>query len=262
MSSHQRQAYEDFCAIEAHCILHGSLVYGFASAESDVDVHVPDLDRLFDALSNNSGVNAHTNCFELETDLRHLQIARLILRHTPTQVTVDVVGIEHYHKEKDIVMKRVCSNPLLRDFLSLLRNWFKHLNLSPAAGYPNTFNMLLLGLFFLQVRAELPPWAVLADVSQPLPRCPLPQVDGRDLFGNFLGFLMHTAAYTVMDLHLGQEQPKDVVFGGFGLALYDPVSGRDVFLNLSENLTRELFGLAQPALAQMGTNFQRISDRW
>ena len=199
MTDSQRDAFAAFQSnVEPKCRLHGSIVYGLATSKSDVDVCVPDIQTLGDFCFQP---------FEVKEDLLHLRIPRLLLCHE-NGTELDVVGMECYDETKDTVMTRLCSEPTFKNFFAHIRSWMKsYPGLVPAHGYPNTFNMLLLGVFFLQLVGILPSWSCLASSDPPLLSFPDCFVD-KDAFPNFMEFLSKGAGCCKMDLSVGKWQEK------------------------------------------------------
>ena len=238
MSEAQRESFREFQLLSPGCRLHGSVVYGLSSASSDVDVCVDgaDLEALLDILPQSP--------FQLESNLLHLRIPRLILTHRRSGTMMDLVGMQHYEPVKDRVMIRICQDPTFRSFLQLVRRWWKDYELAPAEGYPNSFNMLLMGVFFLQLFEDVPIWQELAaPKGAPCPSC-RPDHSATDIFGSFLYFLTRPelSCSVHMDLCVGQWQDKSERDHSLTWVLLDPCHRRNVFAGFYPEPLRHVIG--------------------
>jgi hypothetical protein len=208
------------------------MVYGLSLPSSDVDVCV-DVTCL-KGLASDPGAN-----FTVKDNLLDLSMQRLVLTHT-NGTEIDLVGMQWYDEKKYTVMSRVCEVPTFRSFLVMIKSWWKEAqskyDFKPVDGYPNTFNMLLLGVFYLQMSEFAPGtvWRVLAASNPPVISSELGHTDV-DIFRSFLGFLLHKRSCTIkMDLRKRECQAKIKKGSNHGLwLLMDPTNGRNVFSALS-----------------------------
>jgi hypothetical protein len=164
--------------------------------------------------------------------------------------------MQYYEEEKDVVMCRICEVQCFKDFLLRIRNWFKQLELYPRDGFPNTFNVLLVGIFFLQYRVQLPTWNDLARSSQPWqsnfehPHNP-EVLDPTSLFINFLDFLVYESRDRKMNLNIGEWKSKKNQ-SRERLLLRDPVKPRNVFQHFDPPLVEHVLDCAMIELQIIG----------
>lgn len=200
MTHRQRKAFCDFQLVHPECRLHGSTVYGMSTPDSDVDLCVDEI-RL-DGLAEAAEFGLIP--FNIVSDLLHLRIRRLVLQHN-NGTEMDVVGMEHYEEEKDRALLRICQNAVFKSFMKKLQQWWKGLPLEPKDGYPNTFNIFLMAIFFLQCFEDVPSWPTLVATELPPLQC---YHTAEDIFGSFLSFLLDRSCHVKMDLHVGRWQKK------------------------------------------------------
>lgn len=223
MSPEQNQAFSHFETLEPRCRLHGSTVYGISSPESDIDVCVPnlgELERVIRSVSN----------FQVCSDQLAMRLPRLILRHNNGS-ELDVVDMSMFEPNKDKAMLRICRVPIFKEYLNHIRDfvkWMQSDGLKPMYGFPNSFNMMLMGVFFLQLNELLPVWPELVDGTEQLDL--LGHFDAAtaatDLYASFLEFLLNESCHCKMDLALGHWEPKPRYNSHRTWLLWDPCDTR------------------------------------
>ena len=146
LTDDQLFAFLQFQALVPSCRLHGSTVYGLSTPNSDVDICVEDSDLLDSADINwKFGVTL----FDVVQDLTNQPLSRVILQHD-NGTEIDIVGMRHYHEEKDIVIQRICEVVEFKEFFESVQTWWKRCDhFRSVDGYPNKFNVFLTGIFFL-----------------------------------------------------------------------------------------------------------------
>ena len=221
LTDKQQEAFDDFQLCEPSSRLHGSTVYGMSTPDSDVDVCINE-DRLVGLADNADAVLIP---FEIVSNLLHLGTSRLVLRHD-NGVEFDVVGMDCYEPEKDVVLKRICQNIVFKTFLKKLQQWWKGCGLEPQDGYPNKFNLFLMAIFFLQCFEGVPSWLELAATDFVPLQC---RHTANDLFCSFLHFLLVDSRRIKMDLHVGRWQEKRKGGSLRCWLLRDPCTNRNVF---------------------------------
>lgn len=201
MSPKQKQAFSHFQTLEPRCCLHGSTVYGLASPESDIDVCVPNLGEVEVAIQSVSNFQVYSNQLTM-------RLPRLILRHSNGS-KIDLVDMSMFEPDKDKAMLRICRVPIFKEFLNHIRDfvkWMQNNGLRPMYGYPNSFNMMLMGIFFLQLNELVPVWSELVGGTGQLGLCVA--TTATDLYTRFLEFLLNESRQCKMDLALGCWEPK------------------------------------------------------
>ena len=263
MSAEQSEAFSEFKELWSDCRLHGSTVYGLATPASDIDVCVENVGDV-------CGFPGYP--FEVVSDQVDERISRVILRH-PNGTHVDVVGMQLFEPEKDKVLTRICKIPCFKEYLTLIRGFVKTIveaGMVPMHGYPNTFNMLLVGIFFLQSLEILPVWCKLADTTQPdLQPC---QEDSESLFGRFLCFLHNDAGKYKMDLHVGtlimkrerlfdpRRPRRQLGIASWLWNLEDPCNGKLVFAGCDQDNVANVKEIVLATLER--TSWELFIDRW
>ncbi|OEU17972.1 hypothetical protein FRACYDRAFT_238403 [Fragilariopsis cylindrus CCMP1102] len=128
-----------------------------------------------------------------------------VLRHD-NEVEFDVVGMDYYEPEKDLVLNRICQDATFKTFLGTLQQWWKGCHLDPMDGYPNRFNLFLIAIFFLQCFEGVPLWSELAAADFAPFLCT--SHTANDVFYSFLHFLVDYSCRYKIDLHVGQCKEK------------------------------------------------------
>ena len=237
LTDDQLFAFLQFQALVPSCRLHGSTVYGLSTPNSDVDICVEDSDLLDSADINwKFGVTL----FDVVQDLTNQPLSRVILQHD-NGTEIDIVGMRHYHEEKDIVIQRICEVVEFKEFFESVQTWWKRCDhFRSVDGYPNKFNVFLTGIFFLQFYAGVSPWMRLAAADPPQLQCQ-PNCTASDIFKSFLRFLSSKDACRVkMDLKIGLWQDKRIGGSQSTWLLKDPCTDRNVFDSFNRNLVQDV----------------------
>jgi hypothetical protein len=227
MAPHQRQAYRDYCKFDPNNFLHGSIVFGLAGPDSDLDIvtHA----KIY-AIKHKAEVSKR---FFVKDFLPRLRIPRIILLHE-NGVELDVVPLKNCNDfvEKDVKIGILCSVPFYKEYIKSIRAWHKtHSDiLITKNGFPSSFNLILVGLFYLQNRplgSLLPVWIELQGpeslfVYSDAVRSLTTEV----VFQEYLSFLVGTASHLEMNLNkkyqgewIVQETTKESLW-----TLTDPAS--------------------------------------
>ncbi|CAE7283189.1 unnamed protein product [Symbiodinium natans] len=228
------RAWEDFVRLDREAELHGSRRIGLGCADSDVDVvtSLP-LESLVDLVRSPAPASP-ARTFELLEHVRWARVPRLILKHRPTEIEVDVINcqLDHQSHERDeVIHVFLDACPIARDFMVLIGEWVHQHSalMPPKQGFPNTYTFRMIGFHFLQTRKPGPLLPALADSGAALRDSHFLDTDedASQLFTDWLRLLVRAGA-SHGRLWADLRNPWDTGPEEIKWGVIDPVSGRNI----------------------------------
>ncbi|CAL1146335.1 unnamed protein product [Cladocopium goreaui] len=117
-------AWADFRRLDAKAELHGSRRVGIGCSDSDVDVvSSMTLEEIVEITRSRASPRA----FEIDEHVRWARVPRLLLRHRPTDIQVDIICQNQLdsqsNKRDEVVLVLLNACPLARDLVMQIGDW-------------------------------------------------------------------------------------------------------------------------------------------
>lgn len=211
--------------LDPEAVLHGSRACGFTDPSSDVDLLSSKPLRVLVAAMRETSLG-----FDLIEHITTARVPRLLLKHRPSGVVLDVVEARHdpLALKKDAYLRSWLGiSAEVTAFAHKVRAWSRRRTreLPPEEGYPNSFLLLLSGFWYLKAEAHHTKGPTQQDIEPESLLQPLSSKDdgeGQRLFLGWLDFLAQAVQKPpgCMDLR------SDLMDRGSGWTLIEPISGR------------------------------------